>query len=74
MKLDPDIGRDLLIAVASGIALKWLVVAVVFAGDGIEQARWLASPGVGVIIGASVFGLLRWRKRARARSAPSTHD
>jgi hypothetical protein len=66
MRLDHDFGRDVLIAVVCGIAAKWLLVAVVFSGGGIEQARWVASPGVGVIIGAVVLGLLRWRKR-RAR-------
>lgn len=63
MRLDPDFGRDVLIAVVSGIAVKWLLVAFVFGAGGIEQARWVAFPGVGVAIGAVVLGLLRWRKR-----------
>lgn len=66
MKLDPDFGRDVLIAVVCGIAAKWLLVAWVFASGGVEQARWMASPGIGVAIGAVVLGALRWRKRRRA--------
>ncbi len=65
MNLDAEFGRDVLIAVVSGIAVKWLMVAVVFGSGGIEPARWLASPGVGVAIGALVLGVLRWRKRRR---------
>lgn len=65
MRLDADFGRDVLIAIVSGIAVKWMIVAFVFGSGGIEQARWLASPGVGVAIGAVVLGVLRWRRRAR---------
>lgn len=68
MKLEPDFGRDFLIAILCGIAAKWLLVAWVFGSGGVEQARWLASPGVGVIIGAGVLGFLRWHKRRRARA------
>jgi len=68
MKLAPDFGRDFLIAILCGIAAKWLLVAFVFGTGGVEQARWLASPGVGLIIGAGVLGFLRWRKRRRARA------
>lgn len=71
MRLEPDFGRDVLIAVLCGIAAKWLLVAFVFGSGGVEQARWLASPGVGVIIGAGVLGFLRWRKRRRARTGDS---
>lgn len=76
MRLDADFGRDLLIAVVCGIAAKWLLVAWVFAGGGIEQARWVASPGVGLAIGAVVLGGLRWRKRRRGpgRSSELTDD
>jgi hypothetical protein len=65
MRFDTDFGRDVLIAVVSGIAVKWVLVAFVFGSGGIEPARWLASPGVGVAIGAVVLGVLRWRKRRR---------
>lgn len=72
MRLDPDFGRDVLIAVVSGIAAKWVLVAFVFGSGGIEQARWVASPGVGIAIGAVVLGVLRWRKRKPPPAAPST--
>jgi hypothetical protein len=68
MRLDADFGRDVLIAVVSGIAAKWVLVAFVFGSGGIEQARWMASPGVGVAIGAVVLGVLRWRNRRRGET------
>jgi uncharacterized membrane protein len=68
MRLDADFGRDVLIAVVSGIAAKWVLVAFVFGSGGIEQARWVASPGVGLAIGAVVLGVLRWRKRRRGEA------
>jgi membrane associated rhomboid family serine protease len=75
MRLDPDFGRDVLIAVVSGIAAKWIFVAFVFGSGGIEQARWVASPGVGVAIGAVVLGVLRaWKHRRKDRGQRETSD
>lgn len=74
MRLDADLGRDVLIAIVSGIAVKWVIVAFVFGSGGIELARWLASPGVGVAIGAVVLGVLRWRRRARRIGAGQEAD
>jgi hypothetical protein len=74
MRLDADFGRDVLIAILTGIAIKWVLVAFVFGSGGIEHARWLAAPGVGVAIGAVVLGVLRGRRRARRIGAGREGD
>lgn len=67
-------GRDVAIAVAAGIAIKWLLVALTGWLASAEAARIVALPGVGLAIGAGVLITLRALRARRSRSSAAAGE